>query len=114
MDAEIELRYIVLRGGFRAYQDIWWKSPSWKSLVFISTTSSDTQAEKNILFDILKISKRLVREFGIQVSFSEMRRSTRDTTNHESWKESSRELRRCKEESMGVYFISLQSEKWVY
>ena len=67
--------------------------PSWKLMVFISSTFTDTQDERNILLD--KILPKLSMEaekFEIQVVFIDMRWGIKDenTLDHKTWIECER------------------------
>ncbi len=111
----IETRKKVLRGHFyvRGHRYL---IPSRKFILFISSTFTDTQRERDILKDlILAELEDFIRQGGynIQVSFSDMRWGVTDesTLDHRTWIECSREIERCREESAGMFFLSLQAEK---
>lgn len=94
-----------------------WKIPSWQLLVFVSSTFTDSHCERDFLMkELLPVLKNRARSIGVTVAFSDMRWGVRDenTLDHRTWIECERELRRCFRESMGLYFLSLQSEKFGY
>jgi hypothetical protein len=111
-----EARRLVLRGKFAASQEDYkkWKLPSWKLLVFISSTFTDTLEERNCLTnDVKPIVTQLGSEHDIDVVFIDMRWGIRDqnTLDHKTWEECHREIMRSQNESAGLSFISLQSHK---
>ncbi len=50
---------------------------------------------------------------GVEVTFVDMRWGVRDenTQDHQTWIACSREIERCRDQSDGVFFISLQGDK---
>ena len=56
------------------------------------------------------------RGFDIELQFVDMRYGVRDenTLEHETWLACAVELERCKRESEGTFFISLQAQKYGY
>jgi hypothetical protein len=85
-------------------------------MVFFSSTFTDTHQERNILQDeILKRLKEYVvsRDSNVVVSFVDMRWGVKDenTLDHQTWLACSEEIERCREESDGIFFMSLQSHK---
>eukprot|EP01038_Epipyxis_sp_PR26KG_P004093 gene4093-5841_t len=114
-----EQRNLVLRGGFQGLQSSAadWSIPKWKLMVFVSSTFTDTVVERNIILEkILPRLKAVGLVKGIQVIFVDMRWGVRDenTLDHKTWVECCRELFRCRSESAGIFFISLQSDKLGY
>eukprot|EP01038_Epipyxis_sp_PR26KG_P009821 gene9821-13214_t len=110
-------RISALKGGCFASSDKTWYAPSWKLQVFVSSTFTDTMNERNILLDqILPELRELGRSEGIEVVFIDMRYGVRDsnTADHLTWIACYNELMKCKEESNGLYFLSLQSYKYGY
>mgnify|MGYP003385325966 CR=1 FL=1 len=82
-----------------------------KLVVFLSSTFTDTQLEREILMDeILFPLRQQGSQFGIQVIFMDMRWGVQDqnTLDHNTWNESAKGIEFCKEESMGIAFFSLQ------
>ena len=83
--------------------------------VFLSSTFTDTHSERNVILKkILKDLRALAEPHGIEVSFVDMRYGVRDesTLKHMTWEECKRELKRCHEESAGIFFLSLQGSKY--
>lgn len=94
-----------------------WKFKQWQMLVFISSTFTDTRLERNILLDdILPELRDEAIQHDIEVTFVDMRWGIRDehTLKHRTWLECQKELKRCKDESCGLFFLSLQSQKYGY
>ena len=109
-----ESRLKVLKGNFMEEDSTVWRSPQWKMLVFISSTFTDTGVERNILMsDILPRLRQAGQRVGVEVTFVDMRWGVRDenTLDHRTWLECSRELERCRRDSSGLFFLSLQSHK---
>lgn len=73
--------------------------------------------ERNILLDeILPELQHEAAKYGIDITFVDMRFGVRDesTFDHLTWMVCRNEIQRCREESMGIFFCSLQSEKYGY
>jgi hypothetical protein len=109
----------ILRGEFLSYDSLLkdWMPLRSKLLVFVSSTFTDTNRERNILFEsILPDIRAEGRRHGIDVAFVDMRWGVRDenTLDHRTWDECVRELDRCYEESAGIFFLSLQADKYGY
>jgi hypothetical protein len=108
------IRLKVLMGHFNDYEASTWRPPQWKLLIFVSSTFTDTSYERNILMStILPQLRTAGLRVGVEVTFVDMRWGVRDenTLDHRTWIECSRELERCRRESSGLFFLSLQSEK---
>jgi len=89
--------------------------PSSKLAVFASSTFTDTVKERNLLLEkILPDLRERGRAMGIEVIFVDMRWGVRDenTLDHQTWIACRRELLRCYNESGGLFFLSLQSDKY--
>ena len=90
------------------------KIPKKKLSFFVSSTFTDTHFERN---EIMKVIVARLRELGslhgIEVMAVDLRYGIPDeaTLMHTTWEDCSRELERCRAESGGVFFISLQAEK---
>lgn len=113
-----ELRKLVLSGAFMCSSDPNpWKSPSFKLLVFISSASTDTNVERDkLLNSILPDLKIQGREFDVEISFVDMRWNAIPgdiTVDERTWHDRMMELERCRQESSGLFFLSLQSDKYV-
>jgi hypothetical protein len=111
------LRRRVLAGHFSSLRPCSWKTPAFKLLVFVSSTFTDTQRERDFLMDELQFELRREAEaHGIQVIFVDMRWGVRDenSCDHKTWVECADMLHWCKEESLGIAFLSLQGDKYGY
>jgi hypothetical protein len=93
-----------------------WAVPSKMLTVFVSSTFTDTQVERNILLAIRSRLLEEVRAHGIQINLVDMRFGVKDenTLTHNTWTHCAREIYNCHEQSGGVYFLSLQSHKYGY
>jgi hypothetical protein len=83
-------------------------------MVLFSSTFTDTHRERDLLQqDILKRLQRDAEMHGVVVSFVDMRWGVKDenTLDHQTWLACSREIERCRVESDGVFFVSLQAHK---
>lgn len=113
-----ELRKTVMKGSFTSHlSSAEWKAPMPKLLVFVSSTFTDTQLERNFLMDQLLFDLReRARPHGIEVIFVDMRWGVRDenTLDHKTWIECANGIHWCKEDSAGMCFLSLQADKYGY
>jgi WD40 repeat protein len=94
-----------------------WRSPKWRLMVFVSSTFTDTQHERNLLLESIQPRLRETgRQHGISVTFVDMRWGIRDesTIDHGTWTECQKSIERCEEDSTGMFFMSLQSDKYGY
>jgi WD40 repeat protein len=94
-----------------------WRAPKWKMVVFVSSTFIDTQHERNVLLEKIQPELRKIgRPHGIEVTFVDMRWGIRDesTIDHNTWEECKKAIDRCEEDSDGLFFLSLQSERFGY
>jgi hypothetical protein len=84
--------------------------------VFVSSTFTDTHVERNILLAIRSRLLEEVRAYGIQINIVDMRFGVKDenTLIHDTWTHCAREIYNCHHQSGGVYFLSLQSQKYGY
>jgi hypothetical protein len=117
MNDVLELLNQVVTGNFSCYDELAKYVPKSKLSVFISSTFTDSHAERNVLNEvILPLLQEKYREHGIQIMFSDMRFGVKDenTLNNDTWELCKEEIRRCSEESDGLFFLSLQSEKYGY
>jgi hypothetical protein len=108
----------VLHGDFLGFENLksWFPLRS-KLLVFVSSTFTDTHRERNVLMEtILPDIRARGAEHGIDVTLVDMRWGVIDenTLDHATWDECVRELNRCFEESGGLFFLSLQADKYGY
>ena len=87
------------------------------SLFFALISIIDTRCERNILLDhILPKLRQQGFPYDIEVTFVDMRWGISDdhTVDHKTWDECRREIGRCRDNSSGLFFISLQSDKYGY
>ena len=88
-----------------------------KLLVFISSTSTDTKEERDELHNILLRISTSARENGVDINLSDMRWGIprkASSLEHSSWLRCKKELIRCKDQSSDLFFLSLQSEKYLF
>jgi hypothetical protein len=108
----------ILSGDFLSYNTIKsWLALRSKLLVFVSSTFTDTNRERNVLLESILPDMRAVGNMhGIDVTFVDMRWGVRDenTLDHSTWDECVLELERCYSESAGMFFLSLQADKYGY
>ena len=121
----------LLKGDFNEYNDITTNDfiintngndtiryvSSYQLRVFVSSTFTDTHYERNILLDeIVPVIRSIAAPYGIQVVFVDMRYGVRDenTADHMTWLACKAELNQCIELSNGVFFLSLQGDKYGY
>jgi hypothetical protein len=72
-EGQVGVRRLVLQGAF-THEKTAWKRPNYKLLVFVSSTFTDTQVERNYLMDVLLFSlRKQAQEYEIQVIFADMR-----------------------------------------
>jgi hypothetical protein len=86
-------------------------------VVFVSSPFTDTKVERNIIMvDILPALREKGRSKNVEVIFVDMRWGVRDenTADHSTWVECERAIQMCREDSAGLFFLSLQAEKCVY
>ena len=92
------------------------KVPKNKLMFFVSSTFTDTHSERNEIMSVIVPKLReLARLHSIDVMAVDLRYGIPDeaTLMHTTWNDCSRELERCRTESGGIFFISLQSEKYI-
>jgi hypothetical protein len=90
------------------------KVPKSKLIFFVSSTFTDTHAERDEITNcVVPRLRALACGHGVEVAAVDLRYGIPDETTlmHTTWIDCSRELERCREESGGIFFISLQSEK---
>eukprot|EP01033_Poteriospumella_lacustris_P013653 gene13653-9780_t len=94
---------------------LWTMKEKRQLLIFVSSTFTDTHLERDILME--KIFPRLQGEamkYDVSVAISDMRYGVRDenTKDHKAWLYCKRELERCFHHSSGLFFLSLQGDKY--
>jgi len=118
--AQNDLRVKVLEGGFFVGSRIHssqWESPSFRLETFLSSTFTDTKDERDYLMDVLQFELRKVGwAYGIPVRLMDMRSGIKDesTLEHLTWVECRKGIEECKLRSMGLFFLSLQGNKYGY
>ena len=113
LDQEIiTLRRQVLQGDYSICRSL--RIPQWKLLVFVSSSPTDNHDERDELLNILKDLSRKGNEHGVAVNISEIRWGApgEACSEHGTWQACKTELERCRDQSSGIYFLSLQSEKY--
>ena len=91
--------------------------PKKKLLTFVSSTFTDTHVERDVLQkNILPRLRKVGRENGVEVVLVDLRFGIPDDAAkfHSTWEDCKREVERCRQESGGIFFISLQAGKCVY
>jgi hypothetical protein len=112
---ETPMRLSALRGDLNF--DVHKLIPRFGLRIFVSSTFTDTHAERNIILDeILPELRASVNKNHIDISFIDMRYGVRDenTYDHLTWITCCTELTKCMNESAGMFFISLQGNKYGY
>jgi hypothetical protein len=107
-------RLQVLKGDFLSRSKDQWKGPKSKMMVFVSSPFTDTKVERDVLMkDILPDLRDKGRLKNVEVTFVDMRWGIRDenTADHRTWLECERAIQMCREQSGGLFFLSLQSDK---
>ena len=95
------------------------KPPNNKLLMIISSTFTDTMDERNLILGEISVYLQQVckqKGLDVDVKFVDMRYGVRDenTLDHMTWVACCAAIERCEKESSGVFFISLQGEKYGY
>jgi WD40 repeat protein len=91
--------------------------PKNKLTVFVSSTFTDTWRERNLLHEeILPKLQTEASKDDIQVVLYDMRFGVKDenTKDHLTWEICRDAIKKCYDESDGLFFLSLQSEKYGY
>lgn len=94
-----------------------WQPPSKNLLIFVSSTFLDNHIERNILSElILPQLQKEAEKFGLFVTLTDMRYGVIEANqrNHKVWDFCKAELERCQRDSAGIFFLSLQSERYGY
>jgi len=92
-------------------------APRGKIKIIFSSTFTDTGAERNCLLEELYPDLQARgRECGVSIVFVDMRYGVKDenTNDHLTWIACADQIRRCFEESDGLFFVSLQGDKYGY
>ena len=113
-----ELRLNALSGYFDGERVEQWAPVRSILLIFISSTFTDTQFERNILKEKIlpDLRNEGKRRYNIDVTIVDMRWGVRDenTCSQMTWEYCYREIDRCCKRSSGLFMLSLQSDKYGY
>ena len=85
--------------------------------IFVSSTFTDTEEERNLLIeDVQPYLREVCSLFAYEFRFCEMRWGVRDeaSEDHQTANLCMQELHRCQEESCGINFITLLCDKYGY
>jgi hypothetical protein len=91
--------------------------PKKNLMVFVSSTFLDTNLERDILHrKILPDLQRQSQQYDIQVIFYDMRFGVKDenTLDHMTWVACKEAIAQCHEGSDGLFFLSLQADRYGY
>ena len=108
--------YIISDGGYNN-SDCPYAAPRPVIYVFGSSTFTDTHEERNILLGrVLLALREHGRPKGLEVIILDLRSGIPDenTLDHKTWPGCVRELLRCFNGSAGLFFLSLQGDKYGY
>jgi hypothetical protein len=111
-----QIRRLILFGAFNMV-DASTRAPTSNLMLFLSSTFTDTQAERNYIMDVLLFELReLAEKHQIQVVFGDMRTGVRDESSldHDTWNVCRDVLNYCRKNSSGLFFFSLQGDKYGY
>ena len=118
MDSK-ECYLTVLRGDFssEALTISLRGAPKSKLIIFVSSTFTDSHLERNFLMEqILPELQAKARMLSVSVAFVDMRSGLKDENSKENmtWMSCCEQIRYCYEESDGLFFLSLQGNKYGY
>ena len=85
--------------------------------LFVSSTFTDTQTERNLLMtDVYPYLRNLCRRLGLTFDVVDLRWGIRNlaTANHETTDICQAEIRRCAKHSLGPFFLALLGDKLGY
>jgi WD40 repeat protein len=91
--------------------------PKKKLMVFVSSTFMDSNLERDILHtNILPDLEKKGQQHGVQVILYDMRFGVKDenTKDHMTWVSCKEAIQQCHEGSDGLYFLSLQADRYGY
>ena len=91
--------------------------PKFNFRIFVSSTFTDTHAERNVLLEkVVPTMRELAGRHGMEFTAIDMRYGVRDenTDDHKTWIACRQELDKCFEKSCGIFFLSLQGGKYGY
>jgi WD40 repeat protein len=91
--------------------------PKKNLMIFVSSTFADTFLERNILHkNILPALQKRAKGHDIQIVFYDMRFGVKDenTLDHMTWGVCKEAIQQCHEGSDGLFFLSLQADRYGY
>jgi hypothetical protein len=91
--------------------------PKRKLMIFVSSTFLDTNLERGILHSkILPDLQKKAQQHDIQVTIYDMRFGIKDenTLDHMTWETCKEAIQQCHEGSDGLFFLSLQADRYGY
>jgi WD40 repeat protein len=100
-----------------AMEDLNSTLPKKKLMIFVSSTFVDTGLERDILHrKILPDLQKKARQHEIEVVFYDMRFGVKDenTLDHMTWVTCKEAIQQCHEGSDGMFFLSLQADRYGY
>jgi WD40 repeat protein len=109
----------VIRGEFTEFSidELRKVLPKKKLMVFVSSTFLDTNLERYVLHkNILPDLQKMAQEHEIQIIFYDMRFGVKDenTLDHMTWIACKEAIQQCYDGSDGLFFLSLQSDRYGY
>ena len=91
--------------------------PKAKLCIFVSSTFTDTKYERDwMMEEILPPLQEKARAKGILLTLCDMRFGVKDesTDTHDTWYVCADQLKYCHDQSDGLFFLSLQADKYGY
>jgi hypothetical protein len=117
MDLRVKSNRVdVLKGNFTSHAESDWKYPKSNMMVFVSSPFTDTKVERAVLMnDVLPALREMCQINNIEITLVDMRWGVRDenTADHSTWIECQRAIRMCRDQSCGLFFLSIQGDKSV-
>jgi hypothetical protein len=113
----VELRKSVMAGAFTVLpSSALWKAPMWKLAIYVSCIDTDCYKERDILAQLWPLKRATFADHGVDIEIVDMRSGFRfdGEWDLELWKYRRNEIDRCREQSIGLCFLTLQSNKCVY
>eukprot|EP01038_Epipyxis_sp_PR26KG_P005419 gene5419-7508_t len=115
----LSIREEVLKGSFydeSSPDNLYvWRSPRWKMLVYVSSSITDTKKERDILLEhILPKLRAESMQYKIEVTFIDMHWGVHEDSavDNAIFVDNISQLERCRLESDGLFFLSLQADKY--
>jgi GTPase SAR1 family protein len=101
----------------RSMEELKRKMPKKKLMVFVSSTFLDTSLERDILHrKILPDLQKKAQPHEVEIIFYDMRFGVKDenTKDHMTWVACKEAIQQCHEGSDGLFFLSLQADRYGY